>query len=144
MGFIIRRFISPHHTMLPPMKSMKAGAAKAMTKGALLKAIATEHGLKTKACSNVLNSLVTVAAKEVKKTGVFPVPGLCRIKTSKDSCESFSSCCTQEADLKRLSTICTAPSWKPYYCGNPTVEARMCSILGPLGHDSCTYSPGCS
>ena len=19
----------------------------------------------------------------------------------------------------------------------------MCSILGPLGHDSCTYSPGC-
>ena len=67
--------------MLPPMKSMKAGAAKAMTKGALLKAIATEHGLKTKACSNVLNSLVTVAAKEVKKTGVFAVPGLCRIKT---------------------------------------------------------------
>merc|ERR1719182_196439 len=79
--FIIRRFISPHHTMLPPMKSMKAGAAKAMTKGALLKAIATEHGLKTKACSNVLNSLVTVAAKEVKKTGVFAVLGLCRIKT---------------------------------------------------------------
>merc|ERR1719201_1654002 len=79
--FIIRRFISPHHTMLPPMKSMKAGAAKAMTKGALLKAIATEHGLKTKACSKVLNSLVTVAAKEVKKTGVFAVPGLCRIKT---------------------------------------------------------------
>merc|ERR1711924_271952 len=64
--FIIRRSISLHHTMLPPMKSMKAGAAKAMTKGALLKAIATEHGLKTKACSNVLNSLVTVAAKEVK------------------------------------------------------------------------------
>ncbi len=67
--------------MLPPMKSMKAGAAKAMTKGALLKAIATEHGLKTKACSGVLNSLVTVATKEVKKTGVFTIPGICRIKT---------------------------------------------------------------
>merc|ERR1712182_3495 len=79
--FIIRRFISPHHTMLPPMKSMKAGAAKAMTKGALLKAIATEHGLKTKACSNILNSLLTVGAKEVKKNGVFTVPGICRIKT---------------------------------------------------------------
>ena len=52
-----------------------------MTKGALLKAIATEHGLKTKACSNILNSLVTVGAKEVKKNGVFTVPGLCRIKT---------------------------------------------------------------
>merc|ERR1712188_280284 len=67
--------------MGPPMKSMKAGAAKAMTKGALLKAIATEHGLKTKACSNVLNSLVTVATKEVKKAGVFTIPGVCRIKT---------------------------------------------------------------
>merc|ERR1712014_311253 len=67
-------------TMLPPMKSMKAGA-KAMTKGALLKAIATEHGLKTKACSNVLNSLATMGATEVKKAGVFTVPGVCRIKT---------------------------------------------------------------
>merc|ERR1712226_516875 len=69
-----------HSIMLPPMKSMKAGA-KAMTKGALLKAIATEHGLKTKACSNVLNSLVTVATSEVKKSGVFTIPGVCRIKT---------------------------------------------------------------
>merc|ERR1712098_478745 len=68
--------------MLPPMKSMKkGGAAKAMTKGALLKAIATEQDLKTKACSNVLNSLVTVATKEVKKAGVFTIPGVCRIKT---------------------------------------------------------------
>ena len=62
-------------------EAMKAGGAKAMTKGALLKAIATEHGLKTKACSNILNSLVTVGAKEVKKNGVFTVPGICRIKT---------------------------------------------------------------
>merc|ERR1711988_1215192 len=67
--------------MLPPMKSMKKGGAKAMTKGALLKAIATEHDLKTKACSNVLNSLVTVATNEVKKTGIFTIPGICRIKT---------------------------------------------------------------
>merc|ERR1711988_1790673 len=67
--------------MLPPMKSMKKGGAKAMTKGALLKAIATEHDLKTKACSGVLNSLVTVATKEVKKAGVFTIPGVCRIKT---------------------------------------------------------------
>merc|ERR1712211_232688 len=59
----------------------KAGGAKVMTKGALLKAIATEHGLKTKACSNVLNSLVAVATTEVKKSGVFTVPGVCRIKT---------------------------------------------------------------
>jgi hypothetical protein len=52
-----------------------------MTKGVMLKVIAAEHGLKTKACSKVLNSPVTVAAKEVEKTGVFAAPGLCRIKT---------------------------------------------------------------
>merc|ERR1712151_911820 len=66
--------------MLPPMKSMKAGA-KAMTKGALLKAIATENEIKTKTCSQVLGSFVAIASKEVKKTGVFAIPGLCRIKT---------------------------------------------------------------
>merc|ERR1711896_24244 len=60
---------------------MKAGGAKAMSKGALLKAIATEHGLKTKDCSNVLNSLVAVGTSEVKKTGIFTIPGVCRIKT---------------------------------------------------------------
>merc|ERR1712170_325839 len=66
--------------MLPPMKSMKAGA-KAMSKGAFLKAIATEHGMKTKTCSGILNSLVTVGTSEVKKNGIFTIPGLCRIKT---------------------------------------------------------------
>merc|ERR1711945_31382 len=65
---------------MAPMKSMGA-AAKAMTKGAFLKAIAEEHGLKVKECSQVFNSLVDIATKEVKKTGLFTVPGLCRIKT---------------------------------------------------------------
>merc|ERR1712228_334507 len=59
---------------------MKAGA-KAMSKGTLLKTIATEHGIKTKTCSQVFDSLVSIATKEVKKTGVFAIPGLCRIKT---------------------------------------------------------------
>merc|ERR1711935_827691 len=68
------------YTMLPPMKSMKA-SAKAMTKGVLAKALATEHGLKQKACSEVINSVVAIATQEVKKTGVFTVPGLCRLKT---------------------------------------------------------------
>ena len=56
--------------MLPPM-----------TKGALTKAIATEHGLKQKACSGVMTSLAALATKEVKKTGIFTLPGICRIKT---------------------------------------------------------------
>merc|ERR1719291_346220 len=64
------------------MKSMKAmKSAKAMSKGALLKTIATEQGFKAKTCSQVINSFVTIATKEVKKTGVFAIPGLCRIKT---------------------------------------------------------------
>merc|ERR1712093_504622 len=62
-------------------KSMKAGSKKAMTKGALTKALATEHGLKPNACSQVINSFVAIAAQEVKKNGVFTVPGICRIKT---------------------------------------------------------------
>merc|ERR1719486_785135 len=62
------------------MKAMKTGA-KAMSKGALLKTIATEQGFKAKTCSQVINSFVTIATKEAKKTGVFAIPGLCRIKT---------------------------------------------------------------
>merc|ERR1712050_655284 len=71
MGILLVLARSSHFgTMLPPMKSMKAGAKKAMTKGALTKALATEHGLKQKACSDVLNSIVDIATKEVKKAGV--------------------------------------------------------------------------
>merc|ERR1711934_255656 len=71
---------APLSTMLPPMKSMKAGG-KAMTKGTMTKSLATEHNLKQKACSDVINSLVAIATQEVKKTGVFTIPGLCRLKT---------------------------------------------------------------
>ena len=63
------------------MKSMKAGSKKAMTKGAITKALATEHGLKQKACSDLIASMVAVATEEVKATGVFTLPGVCRIKT---------------------------------------------------------------
>merc|ERR1712201_46257 len=63
-------------------KAMKGGAAKkVMTKGAITRMLAEQHGLKQKACSDFLNSFVEIACKEVKKTGIFTVPGLCRIKT---------------------------------------------------------------
>merc|ERR1712093_641179 len=62
------------------MKSMKTGS-KAMSKGALTKAIATEHEMKAKTCSEVLDSFVAIATSEVKKNGLFTIPGLCRIKT---------------------------------------------------------------
>merc|ERR1711918_301330 len=62
-------------------KSMKAGGNKAMTKGALSKALATEYDLKQKVVSEVIDSLVGIATTEVKKNGVFTIPGLCRLKT---------------------------------------------------------------
>merc|ERR1711879_256247 len=63
------------------MKAMKAGGSKVMTKGALVKTIAEQHEMKTKVCSGLLESLATLATAEVKKNGIFTIPGLCRIKT---------------------------------------------------------------
>merc|ERR1719359_2649668 len=68
------------------MKSMKTAmkaktSGKAMSKGALVKALAEQHELKTKVCSGLIASLATLATTEVKKTGIFTIPGLCRIKT---------------------------------------------------------------
>merc|ERR1719248_225563 len=62
---------------------MKAAAKKSSvaTKSGLIGAIASEHDMKNKECSLILGSLAAIAAKEVKKTGVFTLPGLCRIKT---------------------------------------------------------------
>merc|ERR1712094_126345 len=48
-------------------KAMKSGSAKAMTKGELLKSIATEHDMKTKDCSNILNSLVTLPQRRSRR-----------------------------------------------------------------------------
>jgi DNA-binding protein HU-beta len=71
---------------MAPMKTMKATKAmkaggKAMTKGALVKMLAEQHEMKTKACSVLFDSLAALATTEVKKTGIFTIPGLCRIKT---------------------------------------------------------------
>merc|ERR1711907_411653 len=63
------------------MKAMKAGGSKAMSKGALTAALAEEHELKQKVCREVLDSFVAIASAEVKKNGIFTIPGLCRIKT---------------------------------------------------------------
>jgi len=71
--------------MAPMKKAMKAMKAmktsKVMTKGALVRMIAEKHELKTKVCSGLIESLATLATTEVKKNGIFTIPGLCRIKT---------------------------------------------------------------
>merc|ERR1711981_1383521 len=62
-------------------KAMKSGAAaKVLTKGQITKKLAEEHGLKQKASSDMLKTFVEIATKEVKKTGTFSIPGLCRFK----------------------------------------------------------------
>merc|ERR1712007_230431 len=63
--------------MAPAMKT----SVKAMTKGALADALATECELKKTVCSKMLDTIASVATAEVKKTGVFTLPGLCRLKT---------------------------------------------------------------
>merc|ERR1719229_1667012 len=60
--------------------SMKA-TTKAMTKGALADALATGTEVKKSQCTKLLDSLAKIATAEVKKAGLFTVPGLCRIKT---------------------------------------------------------------
>ena len=64
----------------PPGLWRRRGGAKAMTKGALMKAISSASHVNQKHCRKVLSSLRTLALQEVKKTGVFAIPGLCRMK----------------------------------------------------------------
>merc|ERR1712138_221300 len=73
----------PFLATMAPMKAMKAmkSGSKAMTKGALVRTLAEQHEMKTKVCSGLLESLATLATTEMKKTGIFTIPGLCRIKT---------------------------------------------------------------
>merc|ERR1712141_854939 len=60
---------------------MKAAAAKTMTKGAIADALATSCELKKSVVTKLLGSLAEVGTAEVKKSGVFTIPGLARIKT---------------------------------------------------------------
>ena len=62
-------------------RGMTAATAKAMTKGAIADALATKAELKKSVVTKLLGSLAEVGAAEVKKSGVFTIPGLARIKT---------------------------------------------------------------
>merc|ERR1712241_355295 len=62
------------------MKAMKARGA-AMSKGALAEALATQVDVKKSVCGKLIGSLAEIGANEVKKAGIFTLPGLCRIKT---------------------------------------------------------------
>ena len=52
----------------------------AMTKGAIAEALATSCELKKSVCAKLLDRLAEIATTNVKKAGVFAIPGLCRLK----------------------------------------------------------------
>merc|ERR1711941_139120 len=62
---------------MAPMKT----TARPMTKGAIAEALATSCELKKSVCSKIMDSLSEIATQEVTKTGLFSLPGLCRLKT---------------------------------------------------------------
>merc|ERR1712054_388980 len=69
---------------MAPMKATKAmKAVKSMPKGGIADALATAHDIKKSEASKILDTLADLAAKEVKGTGKFTIPGLCMIKTKK-------------------------------------------------------------
>merc|ERR1712032_424502 len=106
-----------------PMKAaaMKGKTAKALTKGAIAQSPADACELKKAQCMKVIDSLAEVGTKEVSKTGIFTIPGLCRIKTrvkpatkaGKDYRQGFRSC---RLESVRLSTA--APEGR-LRVGNP-------------------------
>merc|ERR1711870_179054 len=68
-------------TAFSSMAPMKAMNAMAMTKGAIAEALSTSTEIKKSLCGKLINSLAEIATQEVKSTGVFTIPGVCRIKT---------------------------------------------------------------
>ena len=66
--------------MAPKAKAMKSTV---MTKGALTEAVATACEMKKKDVVKALASIAEIATAEVKKSGVFTLPGLFRIKLRK-------------------------------------------------------------
>merc|ERR1712056_172489 len=68
-------------TAFSSMAPMKAMNAKAMTKGAIAEALSTSTETKKSLCGQILNSLAEIVTQEVKSTGVFTIPGVCKIKT---------------------------------------------------------------
>mmetsp|Transcript_61834 Transcript_61834/g.180727 ORF Transcript_61834/g.180727 Transcript_61834/m.180727 type:complete len:108 (-) Transcript_61834:253-576(-) len=68
---------------MAPKAKAKAMKSTVMTKGALADAVATACEMKKKDVLKALASIAEIATAEVKKSAVFTLPGLCRIKTRK-------------------------------------------------------------
>ena len=66
--------------VLRKMAPMKKVAVRAMSKGGIAEALASGCELKKSVASKALDTLASIATAEVKKTGVFTIPGLARLK----------------------------------------------------------------
>merc|ERR1712099_9952 len=76
-----RQFIAPgSRLLLDEMAPAMKKPVLAMSKGALADELATQCELKKSLCLKMITSLAGVATAEVKKTGLFTLPGLCRLK----------------------------------------------------------------
>merc|ERR1712061_119148 len=60
---------------------MGGNECKVHDKGCHGEALSTDTEIKKSLCGKIINSLAEIATQEVKSTGVFTIPGVCRIKT---------------------------------------------------------------
>merc|ERR1712066_208548 len=58
----------------------KAAGGK-LTKTSLHSILGEKIGVKPSVCNKMLGEVVSIATAEVKKNGIFTLPGLCRLKT---------------------------------------------------------------
>merc|ERR1712060_809946 len=77
------------------------------TKGGIAEALATSCELKKSVCSKLVDTLAEVAQTEVSKTGLFSVPGLCRLKlrTKPATKGGFPSGSPEEEHLSREPVV---------------------------------------
>merc|ERR1712027_46637 len=75
--------LTAHHGQSFPVMAPMKKAVTAMSKGAIADALATKLELKKTVANKFMASLAEIGTAEVKKSGIFTVPGLCRIKTRK-------------------------------------------------------------
>jgi nucleoid DNA-binding protein len=64
-------------------KAAKGAAKKAMTKSAFITHLADTTGHKKSDVSKLYDTLVEAVTKELKKNGIFTLPGLARLKLKK-------------------------------------------------------------
>jgi len=84
-GEVLRAADTRHDMATKKTAAPKKAATKAMTKGNLILAIADAvgEGLTKKQVRSVLESLITIGHAELKKAGLFTLPGFAKFRVTK-------------------------------------------------------------